>query len=61
MICSKIGRDPRAFVLVEDLPQRMTLTKYPDLSVQERITGYYPRIGIEEGVERMIEKVRSRL
>lgn len=61
MICCKIGRDPRELVLVEDLPQRMTLTKYPDLSVQERMTGYYPRIGIEEGVERMIEKVKSRL
>ena len=60
-MCKKIGVDYRKKVNLIDLPVQMTLEKIPDLTRQKRLLGFEPRISVEEGMDRVIEKVKSRL
>ena len=44
-----------------NLPGRMTLEKFPDLSWQIGLLGFEPKVSIEEGIERVLAKVKSRV
>jgi nucleoside-diphosphate-sugar epimerase len=60
-MCEKIGADFSKLVNLIDLPGRMTLEKYPDLSRQKEVLGFEPKISIEGGMERVLAKVKSRV
>lgn len=60
-MCEKTGADYKALVDVVTLPQRMTLEKYPDLRRQKELLGFEPKVSIEEGMDKVLRKVRERL
>jgi len=60
-MCEKIGADFDSLVDLVELPTRMTLVKIPDLTRQKELLGFEPKISIEQGMDRVIEKVKSRL
>lgn len=60
-MCEKLGIDFQRHVDLIELPERMTLTKIPDLTKQKELLGFEPKITIEEGMGRVVAKVKSRL
>jgi nucleoside-diphosphate-sugar epimerase len=60
-MCGKLGIEFNKHVDLVDLPRRMTLAKIPDLTKQNQLLGFEPKISIEEGMERVLAKVKSRL
>lgn len=60
-MCQKIGLDFDKTVDLVELPELMTLEKVPDLKRQKKILGFEPTIGLEEGIDRVLAKVKSRL
>jgi nucleoside-diphosphate-sugar epimerase len=60
-MCDKIGVEFEKYVELDVLPERMTLEKYPDLTRQKELLDFEPKISIERGIERVINKVKSRL
>ena len=61
VVCRMCGREPFDLIELSDLPERMTLTKYPSLQTQYALTEYEPKIDIESGIRRVIETVKKRL
>jgi nucleoside-diphosphate-sugar epimerase len=61
MICDELGIDYREFVEETKLPQQMTLTKFPDLTLQTSLTHYTCKISLLEGVRRVIKTVKSKI
>jgi len=62
MICGQLGLDWQQWVRVKELPQQMTLTKIPDLSLQMALTGYSEfLVPLAVGVKRMINKLKTRI
>ena len=59
-ICEKIGLEFEKYVEIIELPERMTLEKIPDLRRQKAILGFEPRITLEQGIDRVIAKVKIR-
>ena len=60
-MCNKIGVDYSKMVDLVELPFQMTLEKIPDLTRQKKLLRFEPTISIEEGMDRVITKVKSRL
>jgi nucleoside-diphosphate-sugar epimerase len=60
-MCGKLGIEFDKHVDLVGLPRRMTLVKIPDLTKQNQLLGFEPKISIEEGIERVLAKVKSRL
>ena len=60
LICDKIGIS-YDLIAESDLPPRMTLCKVPDLTVQHRLTGIDDFISVDEGVTRLITRLRGEL
>jgi nucleoside-diphosphate-sugar epimerase len=60
-MCGKLGIEFNEHVDLVDLPGRMTLVKIPDLSKQKQLLGFEPKISIEEGMDRVLAKVRQRI
>jgi nucleoside-diphosphate-sugar epimerase len=60
-MCQKTGADFGRLVRLVDLPGRMTLEKYPDLTKQKDVLGFEPAITIEQGIDRVLSRVRGRL
>jgi nucleoside-diphosphate-sugar epimerase len=52
---------PKELVTVRDLPERMTLVKNPTLTRQRDILGVTPKVGLEEGVDRVCTRIQERL
>jgi nucleoside-diphosphate-sugar epimerase len=44
-----------------ELPDKMTLTKYPDTGLQRDITNIIPEISISYGIKLVIDKVKTRI
>jgi len=61
MMCDYLDIDFDDHVKITPLPERMTLTKIPSLLLQNELTGHVPVIGIEQGVKRVIDRVRFNL
>lgn len=55
MICSRFGLNYNEYVEEIELPEKMTLEKYPDLSIQ-RSLGYEPVIKIDEGLNNVLSR-----
>lgn len=60
MIRAHYGAD-KSLVNVIDIPERMTLAKRPTLERQEKLLGVVPKVGLEEGVKRVCDRVEERL
>jgi nucleoside-diphosphate-sugar epimerase len=60
-MCNKLGVDFKKLVELVDLPSKMTLEKYPSLHLQKDLLGFEPKISIEEGIDRVLAKVKNRL
>jgi nucleoside-diphosphate-sugar epimerase len=60
-ICSKVDRIYADYVIEEELPEKMTLTKVANFTLQKLLTGYECVISLDEGIDRVIEKVKKRL
>lgn len=55
--CQIYGRDYAQYVEEVPLPPQMTLEKIPDVRRQQELLGFYPKIGIEEGIQRVAERI----
>lgn len=60
MIRVRLGA-PKELVTVRELPERMTLVKNPTLERQRTILGVTPKVGVEEGVDRLCARIEERL
>jgi len=60
-MCEKLGVDFKRYVELINLPEQMTLIKIPDLTKQKALLGFEPRISIEEGINRVLTKVKERI
>ena len=60
LIREKLGADSK-LIQYADLPDRMTLRKVPTLDRQRNVLGIVPRVSLEEGVERVCERIPERL
>ncbi len=58
IILLRLGK-PRELINVTDLPGKMTLTKYPNLDKQTNLLGLVPKISVTEGINRVIDAVKS--
>lgn len=59
--CEKIGVDYDKYVVENELPKQMTLIKTADLTKQKEILGFNPRISVEDGMERVLNRLRDEL
>jgi nucleoside-diphosphate-sugar epimerase len=57
LLCKIYGRDYGVYVEDTPLPQQMTLEKIPDVKRQRELLGFAPKIDIEEGIQRVAEKI----
>jgi len=48
-----------SLVTYEDMPDKMTLTKRPDLTRQKRLLGWSPKVTLAEGVLRVVEEAKK--
>lgn len=61
-ICKQLDLFASKYIRVTPLPAGMTLTKDPDLRVQERLTGFVrPTVSMDEGISRVLKNVKARL
>jgi nucleoside-diphosphate-sugar epimerase len=58
LMCDYLGLD-YSYIIEVDLPEKMTLTKHPDVSKQLMLTGAKPTINITEGVKRVLDYVKQ--
>jgi nucleoside-diphosphate-sugar epimerase len=61
MMCDCLNLNYENMIREIELPDRMTLTKYPDCNLQWELTNYISRIKIEEGIKLVINKVKARI
>jgi nucleoside-diphosphate-sugar epimerase len=60
-MCNKLKVDFNDSVDLVELPLQMTLVKTPDLFKQKSILNFEPEISIEEGIEKVLAKVKGRI
>jgi len=61
MICDELKLNYDNMVETLPLPEKMTLIKIPNLNLQDYYLKYTPKISLEEGIDRVIKKVKERL
>lgn len=57
-ICLQLGVNYSDYVIEENLPKQMTLRKEPSLENQKKYLDFEPRINIDEGISKIINKAR---
>jgi nucleoside-diphosphate-sugar epimerase len=60
LIRVRLGAD-KSLVRKVELPGRMTLKKVPNLQRQAELLGVVPKVGLEDGVDRVCTKIEQRL
>lgn len=60
-ICQKLGKDPDKYLEYIDMPIATTLEKQADLKRQTELLKYEPKVDIEEGIDRVLERLKRRL
>lgn len=58
-MCQLLGLEPAKHIDLVDLPQRMTLEKWPGLERQKRLLNFEPIISVEEGIKRVLKTVQK--
>lgn len=59
-MCRELGLDPFDYIKDVEQPDRMTLVKIPILTVQDQL-GYTPKVTLEDGIRRVLRRVKERL
>ncbi|TCS16128.1 NAD(P)-dependent oxidoreductase [Caulobacter sp. BK020] len=52
---------PRSLITLRDLPARMTAAKQPSLARMRDLLGVTPKVSLDEGLDRVVARVRARL
>ncbi len=60
-MCEKLGLEFDEYVKLEELPDKMTSHKIPSLKRQKELLKFEPKISIDEGIDRVIKKVKERI
>lgn len=60
-MCNCLNLNYNDYVIENELPDKMTLTKYPNLKNQYDLTGYVPIVDIDMGIKRIIEATKKRI
>ena len=60
-ICRLLDLEPTKYIELVDLPERMTLEKWPGLEKQKQLLSFEPAISIEEGIKRVVKNLRKTL
>lgn len=58
-MCEVLEINYNDYVEEKELPYRMTLTKIPDINKQTELTGIIPKVGIDEGIIKVLENVSN--
>lgn len=61
MICNILNKDYNKLVDVIEQPKQMTLEKIPYVDNMIKLLNYEPQVSLEDGLNRVIEKVKQRL
>jgi nucleoside-diphosphate-sugar epimerase len=61
IICNKVNLIYEDYVIEEKLPEKMTLTKVSNFTVQKVLTRYDCKISLDEGIDRVIKRVKEKL
>ncbi len=61
IICEQLGLKFEDMVEIIDLPEKITLVKLTNFTIQKQLLKFEPKINIEEGIERVINKVKKRI
>ena len=61
LICNQLNYNYENWVNESPLPDKMTLTKIPDLRLQYYLTGVHANVKLGEGIKRVINNVKSRI
>jgi nucleoside-diphosphate-sugar epimerase len=59
IMCKELGLDPEKYIKTEELPERITLEKNPDLARQTTLLGFAPRVSVEEGIKQLLERMKN--
>ncbi len=60
-MCDYVGLKYKNHVIEEQLPDKMTLDKFPDLKKQYDLTGHVCLVDIDSGIKRVIDTVKKRI
>lgn len=60
MICNKIGISYDDYVIEEEMPERTSYTREPDLRKQTELTGFNDFTSLSEGLDRVINNLCNR-
>ena len=60
-ICDRLGLRYTDYVIENELPEKMTLNKYPDLTVQYKLTGHINTVDLDTGIDLLINTIRKRI
>ena len=60
-MCNRLNLDFDKSVNIIDLPEKMTLQKYPHLVLQDHYLNFNPNIDLNEGIDRVLKKVKERI
>jgi nucleoside-diphosphate-sugar epimerase len=60
-MCDYLGLKYKDYVIENELPDKMTLVKYPMLKNQNELTGHVNVIDIDNGIREIIEIVKKRI
>jgi nucleoside-diphosphate-sugar epimerase len=58
MVCNAVGVNYAERVIEDLLPQKMTRAKFPDLALQNALTGYTCTVDLKTGINRIVERLR---
>ena len=61
MMCDELGLVKDNFVVTHALPERMTLTKYPNLDNQKKLLKVTPTVSLSEGIKRVLNAVHTNI
>lgn len=61
MMCVMLNLKKEEHILTKVLPDKMTLTKYPNLDKQKKLLKLTPTVTIEQGVKRVLDVVKERI
>ncbi len=56
-MCTFLKLNPKKYIIEKELPKKMTLIKQPSLEKQTKLLKYEPKINIDIGILKVLEKL----
>jgi len=60
-MCEQLGIFKEGFIKTMALPEKMTLTKFPNLDKQTKVLKVVPQVTLKEGIKRVIDEVKKKV